>query len=120
MSTTMQLYDYLDEVIHTERIRQIKKVKLKYYLSELCQKMGMEEEEDVQNTMFRIQGLCKTMQISFPDNCRKIYRYNGTQLQTDFMLSPLVCYLFMLNGNPESPQVAYAQVLIATKGKGFF
>jgi hypothetical protein len=99
----LKMYDYLDEVLSTQQIKQTRRhQRLAYYASD---------------TLFRTFKICSTLDISIDDNFKKIYRYDGQKLVTDWQMSPLACYLLMLNGNPMNPSVAKVQLFAAFHSK---
>jgi hypothetical protein len=110
----LKMYDYLDEVLATQRIRQTRQhQKLAYYASEIAERMGELSNEDFSNTLFRTFKVCAALDIPIDDNFKKIYRYDGQKMITDWQLSPLACYLLMVNGNPMNPSVAKVQLYAA-------
>jgi hypothetical protein len=110
----VKIYDYLDEVLATQQIRQTRhRKKLEYYASEILVRMGETTNEDYENTLFRTFKICSALDISINENFKKVYRYDGEKMITDWQLSPLACYLLMLNGNPMNPSVAKIQLYAA-------
>ena len=114
----IKIYDYLDEVLAMQQIRQTRhRKKLEYYASEVLVRMGATTNEDYEETLFRTFKICSAMDISIDDNFKKIYRFDGQKTITDWQLSPLACYLLMLNGNPLNPSVAKVQIYAAFHSK---
>ena len=114
----LKLYDYLDEVLATRHIRQMRQqVKLEYYASELMEKMDISNADDMSDTLFRTMKICAALDIPISDHFKKIYRYDGEQMITDWQMSALACYLMMLNGNPMNSAVAKAQFYVAIHAK---
>jgi hypothetical protein len=112
----VKIYDYLDEVLATQQIRQTRhRKKLEYYASEILVRMGETTNEDYENTLFRTFKICSSLDISINENFKKVYRYDGEKMITDWQLSPLACYLLMLNGNPMNPSVAKIQLFAIMK-----
>jgi hypothetical protein len=110
----LKMYDYLDEILATQRIRQTRRhQKLAYYASEIAERMGELSNEDFSNTLFRTFKICAALDIPIDDNFKKIYRYDGQKMVMDWQLSPLACYLLMVNGNPMNPSVAKVQLYAA-------
>lgn len=115
----LKLYDYLDEVLATQQIKQTHhRQRLTYYASDIMGRMG----ENIlaagfTDTLFRTFKVCSALEIPINDNFKKIYRYDGQQMITDWKLSPLACYLLMLNGNPQNPSVAKVQLFAAFHSK---
>jgi hypothetical protein len=115
----LKIYDYLDEVLATQKISQTKhRQKLAYYASDIMERMGEDlTSNDFTDTLFRTFKVCSALDISINDNFKKIYRYNGEYLVTDWQISALACYLLMLNGNPQNPSVAKVQLYAAIHTK---
>lgn len=89
--------------------------KLKYYASEIFSELGYTEPHEVEEDIKRVVNICDTMHIPISENVKTVYRYRQNGVFQDFKLSPLVCYLIMLNGNPCNPKVAEAQLSILSK-----
>jgi DNA-damage-inducible protein D len=114
----LKIYDYLDEVLTTQRIQQVKHhQRLLYYASEIMERMGETSATDFDETLFRTMKVCTSLEISIADNFKKIYRYDGEKMVKDWRLSPLASYLLLLNGNPMNPSVAKAQMYAVFYGK---
>lgn len=115
----LKIYDYLDEVLATQQIRQTRhRQKLDYYASDIVERMGGQiTAEDFAETLFRTFKICSALDIPINDNFKKIYRFDGESMVTDWQLSSLACYLLMLNGNPMNPSVAKVQLYAAFHSK---
>lgn len=114
----LKIYDYLDEVLATEKIKQTRHhQKLAYYASEIAERMGEVSTNDFSDTLFRTFKICSALDIPIDENFKKIYRYDGQQMVMDWQLSSLACYLLMLNGNPMNPSVAKVQLFAAFHSK---
>ena len=114
----LKIYDYLDEVLATQQIRQTQhRQTLKYYASEIMERMGDTADTDFDEAIFRTMKICTALDIAIADNFKKIYRYNGERMVRDWRLSSLASYLLLLNGNPMNPSVAKAQMFAALNAK---
>ena len=114
----LKIYDYLDEVLSTQQIRQTQhRQRLMYYASEIMERMGETSATDFSETLFRTMKICSALDIPINDNFKKIYRYDGEKMITDWRLSSLASYLLLLNGNPMNPSVAKAQMFAALHGR---
>jgi hypothetical protein len=114
----LKIYDYLDEVLATKQIRQIRRhQKLAYYASDIMERMGETSTDSMADTMLRTFKICSALDISINENFKKIYRYDGQRMVPDWQISPLGCYLLMLNGNPLNPAVAKVQLFAAFHAK---
>jgi hypothetical protein len=114
----LKMYDYLDEVLSTQQIKQTRRhQRLTYYASEIAERMGEVSEDNFSDTLFRTFKICSALDIPIDDNFKKVYRFNGQHMIMDWHLSPLACYLLMLNGNPMNPSVAKVQLFAAFHSK---
>ena len=114
----LKIYDYLDEVLLMQEIHQKRHhQRLTYYASEIMEGMGNTSVADFSETILRTMHICSALDISIDDNFKKIYRYDNGQMVTDWQLSPLACYLLLLNGNPMNPSVAKVQLYAAFQSK---
>ena len=114
----LKIYDYLDEVLATQQIHQVKhQQRFLYYASDIMEKMGETSATDFNETLFRTMKVCRALEISIPENFKKIYRYDGDKLIIDWRLSSLASYLLLLNGNPMNPSVAKAQMFAVLHNK---
>ena len=110
----LKIYDYLDEVLSAQQIRQVRHhQRLLYYASEVMERLGDISANDFAETLLRTMKICSALDIPINDNFKKIYRYDGEKMITDWQLSPLACYLLLLNGNPMNPAVAKIQLYAA-------
>ena len=114
----LKIYDYLDAVLSTQGIEQSQHhQRLIYYASEVLERIGDTSETGLAEAIARTMQICSALDIAIDDNFKKIYRYNGQHLITDWQLSPLSCYLLLLNGNPMNPSVAKIQLYAAFHSK---
>ena len=110
----LKMYDYLDEVLATQRIQQTRRhQKLVYYASEVIERMGEPATTDFSETLFRTFKICAALDVPIDENFKKIYRFDGEKMIKDWLMSPLACYLLMVNGNPMNPAVAKVQLFAA-------
>jgi hypothetical protein len=86
-----------------------------FYASDLRDQLGFTDEEDFEEALQRAMKVCRTLAISLEENFRSVYRFDSTQLVSDWKLSNLACYLVIVNANPENRNVARAQVYFAVK-----
>ncbi|HYG38105.1 MAG TPA: hypothetical protein VD908_05775 [Cytophagales bacterium] len=107
--------DYIEDLLLNESFNQFNDLRLTYYASEIMEKLGCEEEEEMTHSMDRVFQVCQSINLPVQSNFRRIYRYDGNKLSIDWKVSPLGCYLLMINGNPCNPNVARAQVFFAAR-----
>lgn len=98
-----------------ENFSQFNELRLTYYASDIMEQLGCEDEEDMKDAMDRVFQVCQSVNLPLQSNFKKIYRSDGNKLIVDWKISPLACYLLMINGNPCNPNVAKAQVFFAIK-----
>ncbi|HVI44458.1 MAG TPA: hypothetical protein VM802_06300 [Chitinophaga sp.] len=113
----LKLFDYLEEVIATEKISQMKNPPLLYTVSEIMKELGYEELAMVQEPLDRAMHACAALQIPVSYNFHKIYCFRDGEMITDWELSELATYLFMINCNPLNPLVAKAQLIFMMKAR---
>jgi hypothetical protein len=88
---------------------------LLYYASEIEQSMGFSDEE-LQEAIERAFQACTSMHISIDDHFKAIYRSDNLhELINDWKLSPLACYLLIINASPSNTKVAKVQLFFASK-----
>ena len=112
----LKVYDYIEEMLATEHFQQaIHRANLRYYASDLMQQLG---ETDI---YFRTEAVRHAMQvchaggIPLNKNFKQIYVHSDNGMELDWLLSPLASYLFLINGNPDNPLVAKAQLVLLMK-----
>lgn len=105
----LKLYNPLEDTL-IQYNRNKKVVELVYYASEIMESLGFSEEEELRTAINRTFEICASLHISIDENFRTIYRFNGDDLIADWKISPLACYLIIINANPSNPKVAKAQL----------
>jgi hypothetical protein len=115
---TIKRLDYLEEVMIGEFFSPLGDMDLLYYASDIMDKLGCEKDEEIDEAIQRVVQVCQSLNIPLKRNFRRIYRYDGFKMITDWKISPLACYLLMINGNPCNPNVAKAQIFFATRNSG--
>jgi hypothetical protein len=105
----LQLYDYLDEMLAASRF-SVNASRLPYLASEILTEIGCEDEQSVELALRRAFQACRSLGFPIGDHFGRVFMYNGERLLTDWKLSPLGCYLLVINGNPCHPSVARAQI----------
>jgi len=110
----LKLYDPWDIVIEPTQTRK-QRNNLRIYASELAERMGYTNEEELQSGINRALTACKMLHISVSDNFCRIYRTNGHVMISDWKLSALASYLVIVNSDPTRPGVAKAQLFFTFK-----
>jgi hypothetical protein len=106
---------YLEEVTIGEMFDPLGDIELRYYASDIMEKLGCEKDDEIDDAIHRVVQACQSLDIPLKRNFKRIYRYDGIKMSTDWKISPLACYLLMINGNPCNPNVAKAQLFFATR-----
>lgn len=84
------------------------------YASELAERLSATEEE-LDTAIERAFKACASLNISIKQNFKSVFRTCDDHLVTDWKLSPLACYLIVINADPANPRVARMQIHFATK-----
>lgn len=104
--------------MEVENFNSLGDLRLTYYASDIMEKLGCDDEADMASAVDRAFQICQSLSLPIQSNFKRIYRYDGNRLAIDWKISPLACYLLMINGNPCNPNVAKAQVFFAAKKTG--
>ncbi|MDF2436078.1 MAG: hypothetical protein K0Q95_454 [Bacteroidota bacterium] len=89
-------------------------VKYICYASELIERLDVTEEE-LDAAIERAFKACASLNLSIKHNFKSVFRTCEDHLVTDWKLSPLACYLIVINADPANERVARMQVHFATK-----
>ncbi len=87
--------------------------KLNYLLTEVMEELGIDNENDIATSLSRALRACDTLQLPISRNFRKVFRSEGHQMKSDWEISPVACYLLVINCNPTYESVAKAQLYFA-------
>src|SRR5438445_13630132 len=97
----LTLYDYIEDILEARKREQwFYETRLNYFAREIMKSLEIENEEDVSLSINRAIQACSFLNISVEHNFKKMYRFNGEFLITDWKLSALACYLIIINSNP--------------------
>ncbi len=113
----LKLFDYLEDIAATEHISQLRNPPLLYTASEILKELGYEEPGMAQEPLDRAMHACAALNIPVNFNFRKVYCFKDGEMMTDWQLSELATYLFMINCNPLNPVVAKAQLIFMMKDR---
>ncbi|MBV8255900.1 MAG: hypothetical protein JO154_25115 [Chitinophaga sp.] len=111
----LKLFDYLEDFVATERISHLHHPPLPYTASEILKELGYEELGMLQEPLDRAMHACAALNIPVDYNFKKVYCFKDGEMMTDWQLSELASYLFMINCNPLNPVVAKAQLIFMMK-----
>jgi hypothetical protein len=84
------------------------------YASELMERFDFTEAE-MNAAIQRAFSACSSLNISIGKNFRSVFRNAESCTSTDWHLSPLACYLLIINADPSRAEIAKLQLLFATK-----
>ena len=112
----LKVYDYIDEVLTTNHFEQtLHRANLRYYASDLMQQLGENDLYFRAEAIRHAMQVCHAAGIPLEKNFKRIYVSAGSEMEQDWLMSPLASYLFLINGNPEHPLVAKAQLVLLMK-----
>ena len=112
----LKVYDYLEEVLATEHFQQsVRRANLRYYASDLMQHLGESDLDFRAKAVRHAMQVCHSAGLPLDKNFKRIYVYSGEGMASDWLMSPLASYLFLINGDPENPMVARAQMVLLMK-----
>lgn len=116
----LKVYDPLHEMLATLSVLHADRpVRLRYYASELLLRLGADDNPDTRSeSIRRTMQVCHAAGIAIDRNFRQVYVYAESVPEPDWLLSSLAGCLFLLNGDPNGPWVARAQLTILLKMKG--
>ena len=110
----LKQYDYLEAVLKENNSRQFyAERKMSYFVSEVMESLNINDASEINNSMNRAFQACYTLNIPFDFNFKKVYRFDGENLISDWKISELACYLIIINSTPSNQNVAKAQVFFA-------
>ena len=114
MQKQLKIYDYLDIVLQDHQKQQwFENFRLNYFVSDIMHNLNIVNTDEIQISLERTFNACNTLHISKKQNFKKIYRFDGTNMNIDWKISSLACYLIIINCNPSNEFVARAQLHFA-------
>jgi hypothetical protein len=72
-----------------------------YYLGRLCSQLGYEREDEISGTLEKVFKLCKALEIPITENFERVFFERGATLYSDWKITKLGMYLFILNSERE-------------------
>jgi hypothetical protein len=110
----LTLYNYLETLIEEHNGRQwYFEARLNHFASELFEILEIADTEEQEHALARTISACNSLRIPVTANFKKVYRYDGSWITTDWKISPLACYLITINCDPSHNNVAKAQLFFA-------
>jgi|SRR6218665_222134 len=112
----LKLYDYLENIAAERKSRQwYAESRLNYFLTDIMKALEISNTKEINAALNRVFHACATLRISFSENFKRVYRHNEGKLISDWKLSPLACYLVIINCDPNHENVAKAQLYFAVQ-----
>ena len=87
--------------------------RLNYFVSEVMEKLNIEDKDEIAASVNRAIQVCGTLQLPQHCNFKKVYRFDGENMIMDWKISSMACYLIIINCNPKNEYVAKAQLHFA-------
>jgi hypothetical protein len=110
----LKLYDYLEAIMEEHNNRQwFYETKLNFFAGDVMETLDVTDAEEIGSSLNRVFQACGTLNIPVGRNFKQVYRFNGEALIEDWKISPLACYLIIINCNPVHERVAKAQLYFA-------
>ncbi|MFL5763597.1 MAG: hypothetical protein ACJ77K_06605 [Bacteroidia bacterium] len=107
-------YDHLALLLdeYREQQRQSEN-RFRYFVNDVFDLLGISSEEERNASLERTLHACETLHIPVAGNFLRIYRFGDHAMVADWKLSPLACYLVIINCDPVNEKVAKAQLFLA-------
>lgn len=87
--------------------------RLNYFASEVMDMLGIVDADETDLSLYRAFQVCGTLQLPVHRHFKRVYRSDGENLIADWKISPLACYLIVINCDPIHENVAKAQLYFA-------
>ena len=84
-----------------------------HFISDIMTNLAIHDMNEIQQSLQRAFVVCGTLQLPISRNFKKVYRWDGESMVIDWKISPLACYLIVINSNPSHHRVAIAQLYYA-------
>lgn len=84
------------------------------YASELTERLNC-SDADLRLAIVRAFKACASLDVSINKNFSAVYCSSEREIIIDWLLSPLACYLIIINADPKSQIVARIQIHLASK-----
>lgn len=110
----LKLYDHLEILLEEENERErFIETSLNFFAVDIMEILDIADEEEITISLNRAFQVCSKLNIPFNENFKRVYRFNGEVLIADWKISPLACYLIIINCDPGHERVAEAQLYFA-------
>jgi hypothetical protein len=105
--------DHLEELIW-EKINSFNSINYLCNSEDLMYKMNTDDVQ-FKHALDRAISACKSLNISINDNFQKVFSNKEEEISLQWNLTPLACYLIIINLNPSDFLVARAQLMFYYK-----
>ncbi|MEO7530772.1 MAG: hypothetical protein ABIS69_05155 [Sediminibacterium sp.] len=92
--------------------------RLNYFASEIMELLEIKEATEIALSLSRAFQAFGTLDLPFNLNFKRVFRSDGKTVSIDWKISPLACYLIVINSNPVHERVAKAQLFFAMQKTG--
>jgi hypothetical protein len=97
----LKQYKYAETKLGRQNTNQwLFEATLNYFVSEIMAKLDIDDVNEIAASLSRAFQACGTLQLSLDRNFKKVYRSDGDKINMDWKISPLACYLIVINCNP--------------------
>jgi hypothetical protein len=86
---------------------------LNYSVSDIMERLDIGDADEIAHSVERALQACGCLHIPLDQNFKKVYLSDGKNMIADWKISPLACYLIVINCNPGNERVAKAQLYFA-------
>lgn len=110
----LKLYDCLEAVMEEQKNRQwYFETKLTFFASDIMETLKIKDFQEMNSALTRVFHACETLNIPFNNNFMRVFRADDENIIADWKISPLACYLIIINCDPRYENVAKAQLFFA-------
>ncbi len=110
----LKQYEHPDAIIQeSNKSEWLFEAKLNYLVSEVMNALHIEDADEMATSLKRAVLACGSLELPLHRNFKKVFRSDGENMIMDWKLSPLACYLIVINCNPGNEHVARAQLYFA-------
>jgi hypothetical protein len=114
MENQVKIYDYLDfSMQEYDKHEWFENPKLNYFLIDGMSNLKIEDNTEIIIILNQYFSVYSKSRISNHQNFKKIYHFNGINLQIDFKISSPESYLVIINCNPSNETAVQSQLHFA-------
>lgn len=110
----LKQYEHRDSTLQAKKVDEwLFEAKLNYLISEVMNALDIVDADEMAASLNRAVQACGSLNVPLHRNFKKVFRSDGKNIIMDWQLSPLACYLIVINCNPSNEHVAKAQMFFA-------